>query len=105
MDVAAPESTSTILDKIYRGHRITSDDALQLFQSYDLLELGMAADFMRYKFHPDNVVSYIVDRNINYTNVCNVECSFCAFYRAPGEPNSYLHGFEVLDAKIQETLD
>jgi cyclic dehypoxanthinyl futalosine synthase len=104
MDVAAPESTSAILDKIYRGGRINSDEALQLFQSYDLLELGMAADSMRYKFHPENVVSYIVDRNINYTNVCNVECSFCAFYRAPGEPNSYLHGFEVLDAKIKETL-
>src|SRR5262249_6089685 len=67
-------------------------------------EIGMAADFVRQKFHPRKTVSYIVDRNINYTNICNVECSFCAFYRSPIETDTYLHGYDVLDRKIEETL-
>lgn len=102
---AVVESASTILEKVYRGERLNADDAIQLFHSDDLLGLGMAADFMRRKFHPEGTVTYIVDRNVNYTNICNVECSFCAFYRAPGESDSYLHGYEVLDQKMQETLD
>lgn len=104
MDVVV-ETSSAVLDKVYRGERLTPEDALQLFHSDDLLELGMAADFVRKKLHPEGFVTYIVDRNVNYTNICNVECSFCAFYRAPGEKDSYLHGYEVLDQKIQETLD
>ena len=104
MDVATV-GASEIIEKAYRGERLTQDDALQLFRSDDLLELGMAADFVRRKLHPGNTVSYIIDRNINYTNVCNVECSFCAFYRSQGESDSYLHGFEVLDQKIRETLE
>jgi cyclic dehypoxanthinyl futalosine synthase len=104
MDVAVQSSVSEILSRVYKGNRISQDDAVQLFHCDDLLELGMAADFVRYKFHPEKEVSYIIDRNINYTNICNVECSFCAFYRAPGEKDTYLHGFEVLDKKIEETL-
>ena len=95
---------SVLLEKVYRGERLTQEDAVQLFHSDDLLELGMAADFIRRKFHPGPEVTYIIDRNVNYTNVCNVECSFCAFYRAKGEPESYLHALEVLDQKIEETL-
>lgn len=93
-----------VLEKVYQHERLTQEDAVRLFYSEDLMELGMAADFVRYKFHSERKVSYIIDRNINYTNVCNVECSFCAFYRAPGESDSYLHAFEVLDKKIEETL-
>ncbi len=104
MDVAVQSSVSEILSRVYSGKRISHDDAIQLFHCNDLLELGMAADFVRYKFHPEREVTYIVDRNINYTNVCNVECSFCAFYRSPGENDSYLHAYEVLDKKIEETL-
>jgi cyclic dehypoxanthinyl futalosine synthase len=105
MDVVAVERTPVILDKVYDGKRISAEEAIHLFHSYDLLELGMAADRIRYRFHAENNVSYIVDRNINYTNVCNIECSFCAFYRSYGEPDSYLHAFEVLDKKIEETLE
>src|SRR5262245_55922456 len=100
----AVANTSEILDKVYRAERLTQDDAVALFHSSDLLELGMAADFVKRKFHPGQNVSYIVDRNINYTNVCYVECSFCAFYRSPAEPDVYLHALEVLDKKIEETL-
>ena len=104
MDVAVQSSVSEILSRVYNDNRISQDDAIQLFHCNDLLELGMAADFVRYKFHPEREVTYIIDRNINYTNVCNVECSFCAFYRSPGEKDSYLHAYEVLDKKIEETL-
>jgi cyclic dehypoxanthinyl futalosine synthase len=100
----AIEASFEILEKVYTGERLSQEDAVQLFYSDQLLELGMAADFVRWKFHPGKSVTYIVDRNINYTNICNVECSFCAFYRAPAEADSYLHAFEVLDKKIEETL-
>lgn len=96
--------TLDILGKAYRGERLTLEDAIQLFHSEDLLELGMAADFVRKEFHPEGIVTYIIDRNINYTNICNVECSFCAFYRSSAEADNYLHAFEVLDQKIEETL-
>ena len=52
--------------------------------------IGAAADEIRQRRHPDNVVTYIIDRNINYTNVCNVVCTFCAFYRRPGAPDTYV---------------
>ena len=100
----ATQNAFEILEKVYRDERLTREDAVQLLHCDDLLELGMAADYARSKHHPEPVVSYIVDRNINYTNVCNVECSFCAFYRSPIENDSYLHGLEILDAKIEETL-
>jgi cyclic dehypoxanthinyl futalosine synthase len=103
MDVAAT-TVSELLDKAVSGARLSQDDAVQLFYCDDLLALGMAADAVRRKFHPNSSVTYIIDRNINYTNVCNVECSFCAFYRAPKEQDVYLHAYEVLDKKIEETL-
>jgi cyclic dehypoxanthinyl futalosine synthase len=103
MDVAV-DLKSSILEKIYSNERLTQEDAVRLFYSSDLLELGMAANFMRRKFHPKPDVTYIVDRNINYTNVCYVECSFCAFYRSSLESDSYLHGLDLLDKKIEETL-
>ena len=103
MDVVV-ENSASILEKIYHNERITRQDAVQLFYSADLLELGMAADSVRRKFHSRPEVTYIVDRNINYTNVCYVECSFCAFYRSSLESDSYLHGLDVLDKKIEETM-
>jgi cyclic dehypoxanthinyl futalosine synthase len=103
MDVAVDLKTS-VLEKVYRGERLTQEDAVELFHSADLLELGMAANYVRQKFHPEAEVTYIIDRNINYSNVCYAECSFCAFYRSPLEKDSYLHAFEVLDKKIAETL-
>jgi cyclic dehypoxanthinyl futalosine synthase len=103
MDVVV-ENRVSILDKVYRNERLTQEEAVQLFYTSELLELGMAADYVRRKFHPEPHVSYIVDRNINYTNVCYVECSFCAFYRSALESDSYLHGLDLLDKKIEETI-
>src|ERR1700722_9165616 len=84
---------------------ISRDEALDLFRSDDLIGIGMAADSVRRKFHPEGIVSYIIDRNINYTNFCTEYCSFCAFYRPMGHPEGYVHEKETIYAKIQETLD
>ena len=65
----------------------------------------MAADAVRRKLHPHGIVSYIIDRNINYTNFCTEYCSFCAFYRPMGHAEGYIHPHEVIFQKIQETLD
>jgi cyclic dehypoxanthinyl futalosine synthase len=84
---------------------MTEREAIELFQNDDLIGIGMAADALRRKLHPQGVVSYIIDRNINYTNFCTEYCSFCAFYRPMGHKEGYVHGHEVIFDKIQETLD
>jgi cyclic dehypoxanthinyl futalosine synthase len=85
--------------------RLTCDEAIELLRGDDLIGVGMAADAVRQKFHPEGIATYIIDRNINYTNFCTEYCSFCAFYRPMGHKEGYVHGHEVLFDKIQETLD
>ena len=75
---------------------------LDLYEHASLLELGQLADAARWKLHPENVVSYIIDRNINYTNVCVADCKFCAFYRRPKHAEGYLLSFEEIGRKIEE---
>jgi len=84
---------------------ITRRQALDLFASDDLIGIGMEADAVRRRLHPERVVSYIIDRNINYTNVCTEYCSFCAFYRPVGHKEGYLLPDETIFEKIQETID
>ena len=66
---------------------------LELYQRADLLELGRLADGERWRQHPERAVSYIIDRNINYTNVCVADCQFCAFYRRPKDSQGYVLSF------------
>ncbi|HEY4321204.1 MAG TPA: cyclic dehypoxanthinyl futalosine synthase [Gemmatimonadales bacterium] len=80
----------------------TFRDYLALYEEAPLLELGALAERERYRHHPDEVVTYIIDRNINYTNVCVADCAFCAFARRPGEPSGYVLSFEQIGAKIDE---
>ncbi len=101
---SGPAQVQGILDRAVEGRRIEPSEALLLFREAALLDLGMAADLVRRRLHPEPIITYIVDRNINYTNVCVVRCSFCAFYRDPGHPEGYLHSTESLFAKIEETL-
>src|SRR5256886_3137842 len=75
---------------------------LDLYEHASLLELGRLADAVRWKLHPENVVTYIIDRNINYTNVCVADCKFCAFYRRPKHAEGYLLSFEEIGRKIEE---
>ena len=77
-------------------------DYLQLYERADLLELGSLADGERWRQHPEPVVSYIIDRNINYTNVCVADCGFCAFYRRPKHLEGYVLSFEEIGRKIDE---
>jgi cyclic dehypoxanthinyl futalosine synthase len=84
---------------------ITRSQAIDLFRSDDLLAIGKEADIVRRKLHPDGVVSYIIDRNINYTNFCTEYCSFCAFYRPMGHNEGYILPVETILDKIQETVD
>src|SRR5438552_7294222 len=94
----------TLLDKVLDGHRLTVEDCTALLESYDIARIGAAADEIRRRRHPDNIVTYIIDRNINYTNVCNVVCTFCAFYRRPGAPDTYVRTIDEICAKIDETI-
>ena len=84
---------------------MTEQEAVDLFHSDDLIGIGMAADAQRRKLHPEGVVTYIIDRNINYTNFCTEYCSFCAFYRPMGHKEGYVHGLDTILQKIQETVD
>ena len=93
-----------ILDAAASGMRISPDDALRLAASASPADLALAADDRRNRLHPGRRVSYIVERNINYTNVCNVYCRFCAFYRAPGRRGGYTLSRDELAAKIEETV-
>jgi len=99
-----PSEIQSILDKALTGVRLTSDDCTALLESNDVARIGVAADEIRQRRHPDNVVTYIIDRNINYTNVCNVVCTFCAFYRRPGAPDTYVRTLEEICDKIDETM-
>ena len=97
-------SINTILDSAAEGERITSDEAVRLFEEADLLDLASAADRIRMRLHPDDVISYIIDRNINYTNVCKEFCTFCAFYRVKGDREAYVLPDHVIYKKIEETI-
>ncbi len=93
-----------ILDRALAGKRLTAADCTALLDSHDFVRIGLAADEVRQKKNPGDVVTYIIDRNINYTNVCNVVCTFCAFYRRPGKPDTYVHSIEEICKRIDETI-
>jgi len=97
-------SIQPILDKALAGERLTSKDASELLESRDFVRIGLAAHEMRMRKNPTDGVTYIIDRNINYTNVCNVVCTFCAFYRRPGKPDTYVHSIEEICKRIDETI-
>src|SRR6202161_3306636 len=87
---------------------LTRQQALDYFDSPDLIGMGIEADAVRRKLHREGVVSYIVDRNINYTNFCTEYCTFCAFYRplkGPRAKEGYILDFDTIYAKIQETVE
>ncbi len=85
--------------------RVTRKEALAMLKSKDLLELGARADSLRKNLHPEGTVTFVVDRNINYTNVCINKCGFCAFWRNADHPEAFLIDKDDLFMKIQETID
>lgn len=99
------EPIDDIADKVYAGDRITNDDALRLLNHPNLIDLAELADHVRQVKNPNNTVTYIVGRNINYTNVCWVRCGFCNFYRIPGHSEGYVLSKDEIFAKVQEMVD
>jgi cyclic dehypoxanthinyl futalosine synthase len=91
--------------RVLAGERLSREDGIALLRDADLLELGMLADAVRQRLHPEGVVTYIIDRNINYTNVCTAQCAFCAFYRDLPSKEGYLLSKQQLASKIEETLE
>ncbi len=87
-----------------RSRRLTFPEAADLYANADFYELGRRAHEVRMRKHPEPVVTYVVDRNINYSNVCVCGCRFCAFFRPPDHPEAYVLSRQELGAKIEETL-
>src|SRR5918992_4319663 len=90
--------------KVRTGGRLERTEALELYQHAPTPLLGQLADEVRARKHIDGVVTYIIDRNVNYTNVCVARCNFCAFYRPVGSAEGYVLGFEEIFRKIDETM-
>lgn len=98
-------SIDTLLSDAAAGRRLSLDDGVRLYREAGTLDLGAAADRRRLALHGDGIVTYIIDRNVNYTNVCVTRCKFCNFYRPPGHGEGYTLSREVLARKLQETVD
>ena len=93
-----------IAERVAAGARLSPDDALELYRDAPTSLLGRLADDVRRRKHPDGIVTYIIDRNVNYTNVCVARCKFCAFYRPVGSSEGYTLGFDEIFRKIDETI-
>ena len=94
-----------ILDKVTAGERISGEEFLLLADKADLHQLGFMADSVRKRLHPDPVVTYVIDRNINYTDICISACKFCAFFKAPEDPEGTVLSKDELLHKILETQE
>ncbi len=95
---------ATILKKAAAIEPLTRSEALRLLTESDLLAVGKLADDIRRRIHPGNLVTFVVDRNVNYTNICESKCRFCAFYRDEGAPDAYLLAEEEIYRKIEELV-
>jgi cyclic dehypoxanthinyl futalosine synthase len=102
MDTAM--TVDTIAARVASGGRVNADEALLLYREAPTQLLGRLADGIRQRKHPTPVVTYIIDRNVNYTNICVARCNFCAFYRTVGSEDGYVLGFEEIFKKIDETI-
>ncbi|RXT04762.1 cyclic dehypoxanthinyl futalosine synthase [Ammoniphilus sp. CFH 90114] len=98
-------SIDHILDRALKGERLTLEDGIRLYESPELEKIGHAANEIMKKWHPEPITTFVIGRNINYTNVCDTYCRFCAFYRPPGHEEGYVLSDDEILQKIQETVD
>jgi cyclic dehypoxanthinyl futalosine synthase len=98
-------SLDTLLVRAAEGERLSAAEGEWLLRDATLFDLGLASDAIRRRKHPGGVVTYIVDRNVNYTNICTTSCRFCAFYRPVGHPEGYVLSREALGKKLTEVVD
>jgi cyclic dehypoxanthinyl futalosine synthase len=94
-----------ILNKALAGGRIDVEECITLYESDQIEKMGHVANQIMLKWHPEPVTTFVIGRNVNYTNICDVYCRFCAFYRPPGSSEGYVLPDEVIFRKIQETVD
>ncbi len=94
---------STITDKVRNAERLTREEGLFLLTHGELLDLGECANIVRYRKNPDPRITFVVDTNPNYTNICNIDCIFCAFYRHSGEEGAYTHTVDEMIRKFKES--
>ena len=92
------------IEKAWNGERLLKEEALVLWEEADFYTLATLAQNRRLTLHPQPIVTYVIDRNINYTNICTSGCQFCAFYRSVGAQDSYVLSNQDLGVKIEETL-
>lgn len=105
MAIAATPSIDPIADKVFADDRISQEEALALFHHPDLNDLAALANFRRVQRTDPNVVTYVVGRILNYTNVCWVRCKFCAFYRVPGHEEGYTLSKDEILEKVRDTVE
>lgn len=98
-------ATDDLLARIEAGERLSFEEWQVVEDSASIEELGRLADELRKALHPDDVVTYVIDRNVNYSNVCVSVCTFCAFYRKPGSPEGYVHSYEDIFRKVEEMIE
>jgi cyclic dehypoxanthinyl futalosine synthase len=98
-------SLHSMLDRAAAGGRLTFDEAVRLYHEADLHDLGAAAHARRMHLHPNNVVTYVIDTTVNYTNVCNVHCTFCAFFRPEHHKEGYTMSHDEVIARVRHAAD
>lgn len=105
MTTATAPTVKQILLNAAEGKRLSYDDGVFLIKNAELLDLGWAANEVRKRFHPDSdPITYVIDRNVNYTNYCDAYCTFCAFYTPPGSKKGYVLPYETIKQKIDELV-
>lgn len=105
IDFCQDTDLKTAYQKAFEGKRLTPEEGLTLLQKGELLTLGGLATRAKERFHPFQAASFLIDRNINYTNICRIGCDFCAFYRREGDSDAYVLKEDIIHQKIQETID
>ena len=94
---------SVLMERSRAGERLSRNEGLELLRHAELLDLGGTANDIRFRLNPEPRVTFHVDTNPNYTNICNVDCIFCAFYRHPGDEGAYTHSVDTMIAKFRES--
>ena len=105
MTIATIQSTAALLEHIAQREHLSQDEWLQVITEAATEDLQQRADDLRRELHPDNAVTYVVDRNINYSNVCFSVCNFCAFYRKPGHAEGYVLSYDEIYRKVEEMIE
>src|SRR5499433_3219616 len=96
---------TNLLERIANRELLDHDEWIEVIDNAETGDLRRLADALRAELHPDNVVTYVVDRNINYSNVCFSVCNFCAFYRKPGHPEGYVLDYDEIFEKVEEMIE